>query len=194
MRTETAALPANATLVAIDLQAAIDAPYWAKDGPRNNPGAERTIARLLAAWRRTSRPVMHVRHDSAEPDSAYRPGRPGNAFKPEVRPLEGETVLPKHTTDAFVGTGLEERLRAAGQTVPAICGVITDNSVEATACGAGNRGFRAYVVEDACFTFAKRDFAGTVRSAGEVHAMSLANLDGEYATVVRADAVLAALP
>ena len=136
---------------------------------------------------------MHVRHDSREPNSTYRPGQPGNEFKDAVKPLPSETVLPKHTGDAFIGTGLEEKLRAGGQTVLVICGVITNNSVESTARSAGNRGFKSYVVEDACFTFAKRDLDGRLRSAEEVHAMSLANLAGEYATVATADAVLSAL-
>lgn len=39
---------------------------------------------------------------------------------------------------------------------------------------------------DATFAFAKRDYDGVPRSAAEVHAMALANLDGEYATVVTA--------
>jgi hypothetical protein len=32
------------------------------------------------------------------------------------------------------------------------------------------------VVEDACFTFARKDWNGIERTAAEVHAMSLANL------------------
>ena len=58
---------------------------------------------------------------------------------------------------------------------------------------AGNLGFRTHLVADACFTFARQDWSGRSRSADEVHDMSLANLDGEYCTVVRSDAVLAAL-
>src|SRR5262245_56051472 len=106
-----AALPAATTLVIIDVQNAIDAPYWAKDGPRNNPGAEAAIARLLAAWRRTERTIVHVRHDSTEPTSAYRPGQPGNDFKSVAQPLPGEAVIAKRTNSAFIGTGLEELLR-----------------------------------------------------------------------------------
>jgi hypothetical protein len=29
-------------------------------------------------------PVWHVQHDSTNPNSHYRPGQPGNEFKPEV--------------------------------------------------------------------------------------------------------------
>ena len=50
-----------------------------------------------------------------------------------------------------------------------------------------------YLVEDAIFTFGRRDWNGTFRSAEEVHAMSLANLDGEYCTVVRTLEALEAL-
>jgi hypothetical protein len=55
---------------------------------------------------------------------------------------------------------------------------------------AGNLGFDTYLVEDDCFTFGRVDWEGRMRSADEVHAMSLANLDGEYCTVVSADELL----
>lgn len=73
-----------------------------------------------------------------------------------------------------------------------IVGVATHNSVESTARTAGNLGFDAWVVEDACFTFDKADYFGTPRTAEEVHGMSLGNLHGEYATVVSSARVLAA--
>ena len=61
-------------------------------------------------------------------------------------------------------------------------GVATHNSVEATARAAGNLGFNVTVVADATFTFDKSDFAGRLRTADEVHAMSLANLEGDRKT------------
>jgi nicotinamidase-related amidase len=75
-------------------------------------------------------------------------------------------------------------LRDASHTVLVIAGVIRNNSVEATVRMAGNLGFETYLVEDACFTFARPDWNGRVRSAEEVHAMSLANLHGEYCSVI----------
>lgn len=174
-------LPTDAVLALIDLQQAIDAPYW---GPRNNPDAEARAATLLACWRRTGRPIVHVRHDSTFPDSAYLPGQPGNDFKPMVAPLPGETIVAKRTNSAFIGTDLEARLRAAGRTTLVLCGVATSNSLEATARMAGNLGFATYVVADACFTFDKRTLDGRLVAAQDVHALSLAHLHGEYATVV----------
>ena len=178
-------------LVVIDVQKAIDRESWARYGGRNNPQAERNIARLLARWRKGAFPIYHVRHDSREPQSAYRPGQPGNEFKPEALPLPGETVVAKQTNSAFIGTGFEEMLRGAGHSVLAIAGVITNNSVEATVRMAGNLGFETYLVEDACFTYARPDWTGRARTAEEVHAMSLANLDGEYCTVVTTEEALA---
>ena len=183
-------LPHPAALLVIDVQRAIDHPSW---GERNNPRAEANIAALLAAWRSAGRPIYHVRHDSMEPHSHYRPGQAGHEFKAEAIPLAGEVVIAKRTNSAFIGTDLEARLRAAGQTVLVVAGVITNNSVEATVRMAGNLGFETFVVEDACFTFGRKDWAGTWRTAAEVHAMSLANLEGEYARVVRTAEVLEAL-
>jgi len=182
-------IPANAALVLIDLQKAIDHPSW---GDRNNPRAEAKVAAMLQAWRATARPVIHIRHDSTEPASHYRPGQPGNNFKPEAQPLPGEAVIAKSTNSAFVGTCLETKLRALDGPV-IFAGVITNNSVEATLRMAGNLGFDSFLVEDACFTFGRQDWSGRMRTADEVHAMSLANLDGEYCTVVRTADVLSAL-
>jgi len=101
-------------------------------------------------------------------------------------------VIGKRTNSAFIGTDLEQRLRGMGQGPLVVTGVVTNNSVEATVRMAGNLGFRTYLVDDACFTFARRDFRGRLRSADEVHAMSLANLDQEYCTVLTTAQVLAA--
>jgi nicotinamidase-related amidase len=181
--------PPGGVLLLVDLQRAIDHPSW---GVRNNPDAERLVARLLAHWRGRGWPVWHVRHDSTEPASHYRPGQPGNDFKPEVAPLAGEPVIAKRTNSAFIGTDLERRLRAGSHDALVVVGVITNNSVEATVRMAGNLGFATWLVADGCFTFGQRDWNGTPRTAEEVHAMSLANLDGEYCRVTTADAVLAA--
>jgi nicotinamidase-related amidase len=183
---------ARAALLIIDVQKAIDADYHAVDGPRNNPLAEQNISRLLAAWRQHGRPVIHIRHDSTFPTSAYRPGQGGNDFKEAVAPAANETIIPKRTNSAFIGTELERHLRASGVQALIIAGVSTNNSVEATVRMAGNLGFQTYLVEDACFTFARRDFHGRLRSADEVHSMSLANLDHEYCTVIDTAAALAA--
>jgi len=70
---------------------------------------------------------------------------------------------------------------------------VTNNSVESTARSGGNLGFEVIVPHDACYTFDGADFFGNPRSAEDVHAMSLANLHGEYAQVVATQDVLRAV-
>jgi len=171
------------TLLIIDMQMGMT---WPKSGVRNNPQAETVIAELLATWRERGAPVVHVRHMSRTPGSPFWPGQPGADFQPALKPLEREHVVEKNVPDAFINTGLERWLHARGQSSIVIVGVSTNNSVEATARTAGNLGFRTYVVSDGTFAFEKSDLRGVRWSADDVHAMSLANLHGEYATVVSA--------
>ncbi|HYM62999.1 MAG TPA: cysteine hydrolase family protein [Thermoanaerobaculia bacterium] len=183
-------LPPNAALLIIDLQKAIDDPSW---GVRNNPAAEDNIAALLSAWRSGGRPVVHVRHLSREPLSTYRPGQPGCDFKDVAQPAAGERVFDKSVHSAFIGTDLETWLRDRGINAIVMTGVITNNSVEATARHSSDLGFETIVVADATFTFGRRDYEGRERTADEVHAMSLANLDGEYARIATTAAILYSL-
>jgi nicotinamidase-related amidase len=177
-------------LIIIDMQRGINN---ARLGRRNNPGAEDNIASLLGAWRDSGQPIVHVRHISRSPDSIFWPGQPGVEFQERFEPRTDEHVVEKNVPDAFINTGLERWLDARGIREVVIVGVITNNSVEATARTAGNLGFKTFVVEDAAFTFDKADFAGRPRTADEVHSMSLANLRGEYATVVSTRALLDAV-
>ena len=180
-------LQANSALILIDQQQGIHHP---KLGPRNNPQAEDRIAELLEHWRAMGRPVIHVQHLSRSPDSVFWPQQQGVEFQQRFRPQAGEWVVQKQVPDAFCATALEAGLRERDITQLVVVGVATNNSVESTARTAGNLGFATWVVEDACYTFDKADFFGNPRSAEAVHAMSLANLHGEYATVVAAAELL----
>jgi nicotinamidase-related amidase len=180
-------MPAPIALIVIDMQKGMRSP---KLPPRNNPQAEEHIARLLAAWRDAGQPVVNVRHISRSPASVFAPGQEGVEFQERFLPPAREHVVEKNVPDAFVNTGLERWLHARGIRRLVIAGVSTENSVEASARTAGNLGFEVVVPADACFTFDKRDFGGTLHRAEEVHLMALANLHGEYATVGSTDAIL----
>jgi len=175
------------TLIIIDMQKGMARP---EAGARNNPEAEANIARLLGAWRAAKATIVHVRHMSRDPGSPFRPGQDGAEFQPALVPLAAEHVMEKNVPDAFAVSGLERWLRLRGIEALVIAGVSTSNSVEATARSAGSLGFRTRVVADACFCFEKTDYAGVKRSAAEVHAMSLANLQGEYAEIIDTAAAL----
>ncbi|MEJ7762492.1 MAG: cysteine hydrolase family protein, partial [Thermomicrobiales bacterium] len=176
-----APLPADATLLVIDVQVGLDDPRL---GRRDNPAAEANIAELLAAWRASGRPVVHVQHLSTEPNSPLRPELPGVAIKPEVAPLPGEPVFTKQVNSAFIGTGLEAWLRDAGRDTLVITGLTANQCVETTTRMAGNLGFIAYLVGDATASFDRTGPDGVFHLAELIHSVSLANLHGEFATVV----------
>jgi nicotinamidase-related amidase len=172
-------------LVVIDAQRAIDDPRW---GRRNNPGAEAVIGMLLGRRRSKGWPVVHVHHLPSDPDSTFQ--GPGGEVKPEAAVLDGQSLVHKHTPDAFRQTGLESLLRARAFETLVLVGFITENSVEASARSAGNLGFKVIVVPDGCATFDKTDRTGRLWRAQDIHDLSLANLDGEYARVLDLDQVL----
>jgi nicotinamidase-related amidase len=183
-------LPIDTHLIVVDVQEAIDDPKW---GPRNNPAAEARIADLLAAWRMAQAPIVHIRHDSSDAHSPYRPGGPGHRFKACSQPDDGEAVVAKQANSAFIATGLEALLEDRGATTLVIAGVLTHNSLEATVRHAGNLGFRVAVPADACWAVAVRDLTGRVWPAEDVHQLSLAVMHGEYAEVTTTAAVIAAI-
>ncbi|MCO4838371.1 MAG: cysteine hydrolase [Oceanospirillaceae bacterium] len=174
-------------LLIIDQQKGIDFP---KLGSRNNHHAQVCMLELLGVWRERAYPVIHVKHSSVEPDSAFWPKQQGYEFKPEFEPLDNEYLVIKTVPCAFTHSYLERLLQYIGTKSIVLVGASTNNSIEATARAAGNLGLNAFVVENACFTFDKRDYFGTLRCAHEVHAMSLANLNGEYARVLHSSELM----
>ena len=168
------ALPQATALLLIDLQRAVADP---ERGRRSNPEAEGAIARLLAAWRASGRPVVHVQHLSTEAPSPCRAGRPGCHLEPDIVPRAGEIVAQKSGDSAFVETGLAALLRDQGIADLVIAGAGIDHGVEATARMAGNLGFATIVVSDATWTVDGDDLDGRLRRAQETNALSLARSD-----------------
>jgi nicotinamidase-related amidase len=185
--------PTSATaLIVVDVQRAFD--EWEAAGKRrNNPQAVARIVDLLNAFRERSAPIFHIRHQGTRPISSFLPGGTGYAVKDEARELAGEPVIVKRVNSAFIGTDLEARLRAAGITTLVICGATTNHCVETTTRMAGNLGFDARLVRDAAWTFDRTGPDGDAHSAEQIHAMTLANLNGEFARIVSAAEAIAAL-
>lgn len=180
-------LPASTVLLLIDVQKAWDEAHW---GARNNPDAEVRIAQILAAFRRAERPVIHVRHDSKDPNSPLHPAEPGHAFKPEAEPLPGEAVFGKQVHDAFLGSNLEAHLRAREIDRLVIAGFLTPWCVSSTARSAHDRGFKVVVLHDACAAFELEDPFGAMQGAEALHLASLTALHGTFAMVLATDDLL----
>ncbi len=184
--------PARTALIVIDVQRAFD--LWEAAGKRrNNPDAVARIADLLAAFRAARAPVFHIRRRSARPGSSFAPDGSGYPVKDEARELAGEPVVVKEVNSSFIGTDLEMRLRAAGAHSVVICGATTNHCVETTTRMAGNLGFDTWLVRDATWTFDRTGPDGDEHTAEAIHAMSLSNLNDEFAHIVSAAETVRAL-
>ena len=184
----TPRLPKDAVLLVVDVQNGMD--VYAREYNRNNPDLEKNIARLQQAWRKSGRPLIHVQHLSKEPQSPLRPGQSGVDIKDEVKPLPGEPVVQKSVSSAFIGTTLEADLRRRGLTTLVVVGMQTNLCVSTTARMAGNLGFTTYVVSDATATFDNTGPDGKRYASELVHDIALADLNGEFSTVIDTNAVL----
>jgi nicotinamidase-related amidase len=81
-----------ATLIIIDMQVGMT---WPTSAERNNPDAEKVVAKLLANWRSKRGSIVHVRNISRTPGSPFWPGQPGVEFQPALAPLPTEFVVEK---------------------------------------------------------------------------------------------------
>jgi nicotinamidase-related amidase len=102
-------------------------------------------------------------------------------------------VIVKHVNSSFIGTDLEKILDERSIEALVITGATTNHCVETTTRMAGNLGYATYLVSDATWTFDRAGVDGKMIAAADIHYMSLSNLQEEFASVITADAVLAAM-
>ena len=141
--------------------------------------AAANAARVLAAFRAEDKPVVHIRHDF----------EPGGSIHASVAPIEGERVFTKTEVSCFNGTKVLVHLKQIGVERLVIVGMQTHMCLEAATRAAHDLGFECVVVGDACAT---RDLKYGDRTvpAADVHASTLATLDGTYAKVVDTETLL----
>ena len=120
------------------------------------------IARLIAACREATIPVIHVRvmnldGDSSDTSWRYKmmgilvpPGSKDSEILEELLPIPGEVVLNKTTSSVFISTNADFVLRNMGIDTLVMTGVVTNNCVESSTRGAADLGYRVLLVEDAC--------------------------------------------
>jgi nicotinamidase-related amidase len=148
------------------------------------------MLQLLAAWRGAKLQVAFTRHNSREAASPLKFSLPTGAQKPGFEPIAGEIVVEKDVNSGFIGTDLEIQLRRANISRLAIVGFFTNFCVETTTRMAGNLGFDTYLIEDCCSTSNRIGPDGVDRDPELVHAMTVANLHGEFCTAIKfADAL-----
>ncbi len=176
-------------LLVIDVQMAFvtrrDAGHaWA------NPQADASIATLIAAFRDQDLPVIHVHHHGLDPVDDFHVDAPGAVVQPAAAPAMDEPVFIKHASSAFIGTELSQHLADQGINALVIIGGAANYCVESTARMAGNLGFTTTVVGDALINFGARLHDGRKMPAADVLALTLANLDREFAHVASTNEIL----
>lgn len=145
--------------------------------------AARQAASVLAHFRATGRPVVHVRHVADRPGATFfLPDTDGALIHRSVAPAPGEVVVEKHRPNSFLGTDLAAQLESIGATSLVIVGMMTHMCVDSTTRAASDHGFDCVVVADACAT-RDQTFNGLRVEAASVHAAFLAALDGSFAAV-----------
>lgn len=178
--------PVQALLV-VDVQTAF------VSGAEAVPEAARVLDRtrgLLARARTAGALVVHLQNDGA-PGTVDAPHTPGWELHLPVEPGPREHVVRKTEDDGFADTGLGALLDAAGVTELAVCGVLSEMCVAATARTALELGHRVVLPHDAHATYdipAAPDISDTVPAAMSSRAAEWA-LGDEVEIVPRAAAV-----
>ena len=176
-------------LILIDIQNGLDElDYYG--GARNNPFAESNARKILDFWREKKWPVFHIKHNSTSPDSPLRPNQPGNEIKEIVQPIADEPIIGKNVNSAFIGTDLKERLENQGIQKVVIVGLTTEHCISTSTRMSANLGFETTLISDATAAFDKVSWDGKPIPAEIVHQVELANLNGEFARIIRTEEFL----
>ncbi|WP_439680050.1 isochorismatase family protein [Embleya sp. MST-111070] len=119
------------------------------------PDAARVLDRvgaLLTEARARGSLVVHLQNDGPV-GADDETGSPGWELMLPVRPGPREVVIRKTEDDGFDGTSLAEVLAAAEVAGVAVCGVMSEMCVGATARAALERGYRVVLPHDAHATY-----------------------------------------
>lgn len=84
------------------------------------------------------------------------PGSSEMAIHPSLSPLPSEPVIVRGTFSVFTPAHGDEVLRNMGFDTLIIVGGLTNITLESSARDAADRAYRAFVVEDACFSISPR--------------------------------------
>ena len=147
------------------------------------------VRALADHFREHGLPVIFTRHalrDDEDPGimgtwwgDTLREGDPLSQIVDELAPLAGDEVVRKTKYSAFIGTGLEQKLRTMGVERLFVTGVMTHLCCESTAREAFMRDFEVFFVVD-----------GTSSGDDDLHLSSLRCLTDGFVIPVTTEEVL----
>lgn len=164
----------------------VDAQNTYREGVMQLSGVEAALdqcAQLLQRARALNIPVVHIQHD-AGPGTPYDVHADIGAIADKVAPRAGEAVVVKNYPNSFVGTDLDERLKALKASNLVVVGFMTHMCINSTARGAFNLGYRVTVPAAATATRALPAPDASVVSAASLQSAALAALADLFAVVV----------
>ena len=157
------------TLILIDIQK-----IFKKEelfgGNRNNKDAEIVCGKVLHKWRELGWDIIHVRHQSDNFSGK------GFEYDDNVQPINGEIEIVKNVNSAFIGTELDNLIKNKDIV---IVGLTTNHCVSTTVRMAGNMSYNVELISDATACFDRGGYSSDL-----VQGITLANLDGEFATII----------
>lgn len=184
-------LPSSSALLVVDMQRY----FLDKESHAFIPSAAKIVdnlRELIAAYRRSSLPVLFTRHALLEDEDpgtmgrwwgdVLREGNPMSDIVGGLGPIAGEAVVRKTQYSAFVGTALEKVLRGLRVDQLVVTGVQTHLCCESTARDAFMKGFDVFVVLDA-----------TASKTEELHVAALRTLAHGFAVPLTTKEVLRCL-
>ena len=147
------------------------------------------IRTLLDACRRARIPVIYTKSDLhyvSLMGGSTKSSPPGRVCKeneqqilPEIAPQANELIVSKVKASAFFATPLDHYLQLQSVDTLLICGTTTSGCVRATTVDAFSRGYRTFLVQEACFD----------RSMFS-HKVSLFEMNAKYADVITLEEAL----
>lgn len=151
-------------------------------------------ATILAAFRNTGQPVIHIRHEILrKPAPFFEAGTKGANIHTTVAPTQDEPVITKNFPNSFRDTDLQDQLQALNVTNLVIIGAMSHFCIDATTRAAADLGYNCTVAHDACAT-RDLEFDGVHVPAAQVHASFMAALAMGYGAIIPTDQVIAGLP
>ncbi len=136
-------------------------------------------AKLLKFFRQNRMRVFHACFGASMPDASdllplrkarlkVSPAFTTNDFEyqilEELKPEAGEYVFSKTTRNAFVGSGLDHKMRMIGIDTVVVAGAVTEVCVASTARGAWDLGYKVILMNDASAGFSEEDHNLAMRS------------------------------
>ncbi len=152
-----------------------------------NPDAAQRISELSTFFRDRSWPVIHIRHSDPNPASSMHENGAGYPPMPCAEAAKGDIVFYKHTSSAFVSTGLHAHLTEQKITDLVVVGAVAGFCVNSAVRSGCDLGFNMTVVEDAVIGFSLPDLK---QSAQDIFDMTMAHLKADFADVITSDGIL----